>query len=117
MGAGMAPGAMDTIVQQFRDMDRTEADYDRIITGDVGYGGQSIMCDLVRGKGYDIRKRHMDCGMVIFDQETQDTHAGGSGCGCAAVTLASFILPKIEKGDWRRGVFVSYRSLNSAIRF
>lgn len=117
MGACMAPAAMDTIVQNFRDMDRTEADYDRIITGDLGYVGQSILFDLVRGKGYDIRKRHMDCGMVIFDQETQDTHAGGSGCGCAAVTLASFILPKIEKGDWRRVLFVPTGALMSTVSF
>ena len=81
MGACMAPAAMDTIVQNFIDMGRTEQDYDRIITGDLGYVGQSILFDLVRGKGFDIRKRHLDCGMTIFDQETQDTHAGGSGCG------------------------------------
>ena len=49
-------------------------------------------------KGYDLRQKHLDCGMLIFDSETQDTHAGGSGCGCAAVTLASYLLPKIESG-------------------
>ena len=81
MGACMAPAAMDTIVQNFEDFGRSEQDYDRIITGDLGYVGQSILFDLVRGKGYDIRKKHLDCGMTIYDQETQDTHAGGSGCG------------------------------------
>ena len=106
MGACMAPAAMDTIVQNLRDMEREPDEYDRIVTGDLGYVGQSILLDLVRGKGYDIRKLHLDCGMTIFDQETQDTHAGGSGCGCAAVTLASFILPKIEKGEWKRVLFV-----------
>ena len=106
MGACMAPAAMDTIVRNFEDMGRTEQDYDRIITGDLGYVGQSILFDLVRGKGYDIRERHLDCGMTIFDRQTQDTHAGGSGCGCAAVTLAAFVLPKIEKGEWKRVLFV-----------
>ena len=48
----------------------------------------------------------MDCGMTIYDQEIQDTHSGGSGCGCAATTLASFILPKIESGEWKRVLFV-----------
>ena len=117
MGACMAPAAMDTIVQNFRDMGRTEEDYDKVITGDLGYVGQSILFDLVRGKGYDIRKRHIDCGMVIFDQETQDTHAGGSGCGCAAATLASFILPKIEKGEWKRVLFVPTGALMSTVSF
>lgn len=117
MGACMAPAAMDTITQNFKDMGRSEADYDRIITGDLGYVGQSILFDLVKEEGYDIRKKHMDCGMTIFDQETQDTHAGGSGCGCAAVTLASFILPKIEKGEWKRILFVPTGALMSTVSY
>ena len=117
MGACMAPAAMDTIVQNFTDMGRTEADYDRIITGDLGYVGQSILFDLVQAKGYDIREKHMDCGMTIYDQETQDTHAGGSGCGCAAVTLASYVLPKVEKGEWKRVLFVPTGALMSTVSF
>ena len=117
MGACMAPAAMDTIVRNFEDMGRSEQDYDRIITGDLGYVGQSILFDLVRGKGYDIRERHLDCGMTIFDRQTQDTHAGGSGCGCAAVTLASFVLPKIEKGEWKRVLFVPTGALMSTVSF
>lgn len=117
MGACMAPAAMDTIVRNFLDMGRTEEDYDRIITGDLGYVGQSILFDLVRGQGYDIRKKHLDCGMTIFDRETQDTHAGGSGCGCAAVTLASFILPKVESGEWKRVLFVPTGALMSTVSY
>lgn len=117
MGACMAPAAMGTIVQNFEDFGRSEQDYDRIITGDLGYVGQSILFDLVRGKGYDIRKKHLDCGMTIYDQEKQDTHAGGSGCGCAAVTLASFIIPKIEKGEWKRVLFVPTGALMSTVSF
>ena len=55
--------------------------------------------------------------MTIFDQETQDTHAGGSGCGCAASTLASYILPKIENGEWRRILFVPTGALMSTVSF
>ena len=64
--------------------------------------GQRILFDLMKEKGFDIEKQHMDCGIEIFDSNTQDTHAGGSGCGCAAVTFVSYILPKIEKGEWKR---------------
>lgn len=117
MGACMAPAAMDTIVQNFEDTGYTEADYDRIITGDLGCIGQSILFDLVRGKGYDIRRKHLDCGMTVFDRERQDTHAGGSGCGCAAVTLASFILPRIESGEWKRVLFVPTGALLSTVSF
>ena len=113
----MAPAAMDTIVQNFKDFGRTAADYDRIVTGDLGYVGQDILFDLLERKGYDIQTKHVDCGMTIFDQKSQDTHAGGSGCGCAAVTLSSYILPKIRKGEWKRVLFVPTGALMSTVSF
>lgn len=117
MGACMAPAACDTIVQNLRDFNRKVEDYDRIITGDLGYVGQDILFDLVKQKGYDICAKHLDCGMTIFDQKTQDTHAGGSGCGCAAVTLAAYILPKIKKGEWKRILFVPTGALMSTVSY
>ena len=117
MGACMAPAACDTIVRNLEDFGRAPEDYNRIITGDLGYVGQSILFDLVLGKGYDIRKNHMDCGMTIFDQGKQDTHAGGSGCGCAATTLSSYILPKLERGEWKRVLFVPTGALMSTVSF
>ena len=117
MGACMAPAATDTIYRNFQDLGRTQENYDQIITGDLGYIGQSILFDLMKSRGYDIRKKHMDCGMTIFDQETQDTHAGGSGCGCAASTLASYILPKIENGEWKKILFVPTGALMSTVSF
>lgn len=117
MGACMAPAACDTIDRNFRDFERTEHDYDRIITGDLGYVGQSILFDLMKKKGAKIEGIHMDCGMRIFCQETQDTHAGGSGCGCAAVTLAAYILPKLQKGEWKRVLFVPTGALMSTVSF
>lgn len=117
MGACMAPAACDTILQNLKDFGRKETDYDKIITGDLGYVGQSILFDLVRKEGKDIKQNHMDCGMVIFDQNLQDTHAGGSGCGCAATTLSAYILPKLEKGEWKRILFVPTGALMSTVSF
>lgn len=117
MGACMAPAACDTIVQNLKDFERTPEDYDRIITGDLGYVGQSILFDLMRGRKIDIKNNHMDCGMTIFDQETQDTHAGGSGCGCAAVTLSAYVLPKLARGEWKRVLFVPTGALMSTVSY
>ena len=117
MGACMAPAAADTIAQNLQDFGRKVEDYDRIITGDLGYVGQDILFDLMQGKGYDIKTKHMDCGMTIYDQQAQDTHAGGSGCGCAAVTLAAYILPKVKKGEWKRILFVPTGALMSTVSF
>ena len=82
MGACMAPAACDTIYQNMMDFNRMPEDYDRIITGDLGEIGQHILFDMLKEKGFDIEKQHMDCGIEIYDKESQDTHAGGSGCGC-----------------------------------
>ena len=117
MGACMAPAACDTILQHMEDFHRMPEDYDKIITGDLGYVGQSILFDLMRGNKIDIKKNHMDCGMIIFDQKKQDTHAGGSGCGCAASTLSSWILPKIERGEWKRILFVPTGALMSTVSY
>ena len=117
MGAAMAPAACQAITQNFKDFDRKPQDYDRIFTGDLGYVGQQILWDLVSEQGYDIRKNHGDCGIEIYDQKTQDTHAGGSGCGCSAVTLSSYILPLLEQGTWKRVLFVPTGALLSPTSF
>ena len=117
MGACMAPAACDTILQNLKDFGRKEKEYDKFFTGDLGYVGQSILFDLLEKEGVDIRENHMDCGMIIFDQKSQHTNAGGSGCGCAAVTLSAHILPKIQSGEWKRVLFVPTGALMSTVSF
>ena len=117
MGACMAPAACDTIIQHFEDFGSKAEDYDRIITGDLGYVGQSILFDLMRKQGKDIMANHNDCGMMIFDQQLQDTHSGGSGCGCAAVTLSAHILPKLIRGEWKKILFVPTGALMSTVSY
>lgn len=117
MGAAMAPSAFHTIEQNLEDFEREETWYDKIITGDLGEVGQRILLDLMKEKGRNLKNLHMDCGMEIFDKESQDTHAGGSGCGCSAVTLCAYILPKIQSGDWKRVLFVPTGALLSQVSF
>ena len=87
-----------------------------LITGITGQDG-SYLAELLLEKGYDIRGKHLDCGMTIFDQQTQDTHAGGSGCGCAATVLSAYILPNIERGEWERVLFVPTGALMSTVSY
>lgn len=117
MGAAMAPAACDTIYHHLKDFNRTPSDYDRIITGDLGFVGQEILIRLLREKGYDIAAQHMDCGIEIFDPETQDTHAGGSGCGCSASLLSAHILKQVRNGDWKRILMVPTGALLSTVSF
>ena len=85
--------------------------------GDLGSIGQKVLIDLLRDKGYDISAQHMDCGIEIYDAQTQDTHAGGSGCGCSAVTLSAYILRQIEAGHWNRVLFMPTGALLSKTSF
>lgn len=113
MGCCMAPAAADTVKCHLQDFGRTPEDYDKIITGDLGKVGQKVLIDLLSQEGIDISENHTDCGIEIFDGETQDTHAGGSGCGCAASTLSAYILRQMEKGEWKRVLFVPTGALMS----
>ena len=92
MGAAMAPAAWDTIRTHFEDMSLRAEDYDLIVTGDLGRCGKELLASLAAADGYAIAGRLVDCGMLIFDSEKQDVHAGGSGCGCSAVTLCGYLL-------------------------
>lgn len=117
MGACMAPAAASTIEQHLIDFNSQPEDYDKIITGDLGKVGQRVLIDLLKEKGIDISAQHMDCGIEIFDADAQDTHAGGSGCGCSAVTLCSMLLPKLQSGEWKRILFVPTGALLSTVSF
>lgn len=117
MGGCMAPAACDTIYRNFCDFGRAPDDYDAIFTGDLGAVGKRILLDLLNEKGYDIESIYQDCGLLIFDGETQDTHSGGSGCGCSASVLAAYILPELAKGTWKRVLFVPTGALLSKTSF
>lgn len=117
MGACMAPAAASTILQHFEDWKRGPEDYDRIVTGDLGSVGKQALCDLLLEKGIDLRDKHMDCGMEIYESKEQDCHAGGSGCGCCATTLAAFLLKQLEDGNWKRILFLPTGALLSKTSF
>ena len=117
MGACMAPAAAELIAQNMSDFGAGDDYYDLIITGDLGLVGRTIILDLLERKGIHIEDRYSDCGIEIFDGDKQDTHAGGSGCGCSAVTLCAKILPMIEQGRLGRVLFVPTGALMSPTSF
>lgn len=117
MGACMAPAAVNTIQQHFEDFGVGPEAYDKIITGDLGKVGQRVLIDLLREKGIDIGDRHTDCGLLIYDCEAQDTHAGGSGCGCCAATLSAYLLKQLEEGEWKKILFLPTGALLSKVSF
>jgi len=113
MGAAMAPSAASTIKHFLADTKTTLQDYDLIMTGDLGKVGTDLLYELLESEGIDIRCRHSDCGLIIFNRENQDVHAGGSGCGCSAAVLNSFVMHRFESGDFKNILFMSTGALMS----
>ncbi len=113
MGAAMAPAALSTLLRYFGESRLTPDDFELILTGDLGYEGSEILRDLAAAEGLDIRRVHNDCGLMIYDRERQDVHSGGSGCGCSASALAADIIPKLERGELSRVLFLATGAMMS----
>ena len=113
MGAAMAPAAAHTIYQHLKDTGRKPEDYDIIATGDLGNVGKKITDQLLLEYGYDLSKNHLDCGGLIFNDESQNTESGGSGCGCSAVVSSGYLYKKLMKREIKKVLLVSTGALMS----
>lgn len=113
MGAAMAPAAYETIKAHFEDMKIGPDCYDLIITGDLGQVGKEMLMQLARRDGISLGGKLEDCGTLIFDKEEQDVHAGGSGCGCSAITLCGYLLNRIRDGKLKKILFCGTGALLS----
>ena len=112
MGSVMAPGCASTLVAHFKDTNTTPEDYDLIISGDLGKLGSEILLDLMEDYGYPLGKNYNDCGQVIFNGK-QSVLMGGSGCGCSASVLNSYIIEKVKNGEYKKVLFVATGALLS----
>lgn len=112
MGAAMAPAAADTIKTYFNDTGAKTDDFDLIVTGDLGLVGHNLACELLEKEGLNL-KNFSDCGLMLFDREKQDVHAGASGCGCSALVLCSHILNNMRAGNLKEVLFIATGALMS----
>ena len=114
MGAAMAPAAFDTLMTHFKDTGRSPNYYDAIITGDLGHIGRDILIDLCGNAGYNIKSVYNDCGVLIFDKENQDTHSGGSGCGCCATVFSGYFFKQLKDNKIKRLLLIATGALTNA---
>ena len=113
MGAAMAPAAYATISAHLKDFEKKPEDYDLIVTGDLGQVGKEMLLELAKRDGLSLGGRLEDCGTLVFDRENQDVHAGGSGCGCSAVTLCGYLLDRLNTGKLKSILFCGTGALLS----
>lgn len=114
MGAAMAPAAVDTIVTHLNDTGRSPDFYDIILSGDLGMVGKQIAIDLLSGLEVDVSKVYDDCGAMMFDKK-QDTHSGGSGCGCSASIFTGYVIKEMKAGNIKNALLLSTGALLSTI--
>ena len=113
MGAAMAPAAYETIKAHFHDLCVGPKDFDLIVSGDLGQIGKEVLMELARQDGISLGGKLADCGTLIFDNTTQDVHAGGSGCGCSAITLCGYLLEQLNSGKLKKILFCGTGALLS----
>ncbi|MBN6187645.1 stage V sporulation protein AD [Aneurinibacillus sp. BA2021] len=118
MGAAMAPAAVDTIEAHFRDLQINADHYDLIATGDLGKVGHAIARDLLAKHGMEVPESKLtDCGLLIYNDQTQEVLAGASGCACCATVTYGHLLNRLRAGEWKRILVIATGALLSPLSF
>ena len=113
MGAAMSPAAYSTIRAHFDDLHTGPEDFSLIVTGDLGQLGKEVLLELAQKDGISLGGKLTDCGTLVFDNTKQDVHAGGSGCGCSAITLCGYLLEQLSSGKLKKILFCGTGALLS----
>lgn len=111
MGAAMAPAFADTLLTHFLDTGRNPSYYDAIISGDLGKIGKDIAIDIAMSKGFNIKSNYNDCGLLIYDTKTQDTHAGGSGCACCGTVFSGYLFKQLQSKKIKKLLLIATGAL------
>ena len=111
MGAAMAPAFCDTLITHFLDTGRNPSYYDAIISGDLGHIGKEISIDITKSQGYNIKSNYNDCGVLIFDKNTQDTHSGGSGCACCGSVFSGYFFRQLRQKKLKKILLIATGAL------
>lgn len=115
MGAAMAPAALDTLLTHFSDTGRSPNYYDAIITGDLGLIGKDILTELAQNSGFNIKSVYNDCGVLVFDKSKQDTHSGGSGCGCIASVFSGYLYNELKNKKIKKILLIATGALMNSM--
>lgn len=114
MGAAMAPAFVDTLITHFLDTGRNPSYYDAIISGDLGHVGKEIAIDLAKTQGYNIKSNYNDCGVLIFDKNSQDTHSGGSGCACCGTVFSGYLFKQLQEKKYKKILLIATGALTNS---
>ncbi len=100
-GRAMAPAAIETILEHFKERRTKPSDYDLILTGDLSSFGYELVLKALEERFGEIRN-YRDCGLLLYDIDRQPVFAGGSGPGTSAAVLLSYIKKEMLIRKYRR---------------
>lgn len=115
MGAAMAPAAADTLINHFKDLNIDTDYYDLVLTGDLGKVGTEIFKELLSQKGINFGEGILNDGGVMIYPDDGRFFAGGSGCGCMAVTAYGYVLNQMANGRLKRVLCIATGALLSQL--
>ena len=117
MGGAMAPAAHDTIIRHLKKRNQTVADYDVIMTGDLGKIGLQILKNTlsIATKQTDLPMLR-DAGAEFYGDDSF-FQAGASGAGCSAAVFFSYIMEQFATGRFKRVLLVATGALLSPLSF
>ena len=103
----MAGAAADTIYKHLTELKRKPDYYDLILTGDLGIYGRNILVKYLDEK-YNIKlgKNYNDCGVMLYNLDTQPVLAGGSGPVCSALVNYGYVLKQMKSHKLKRVLIV-----------
>ena len=111
MGRAMAPAAAFTLKQHFEDFNIDASYYDLILTGDLSLYGSKVFVDILKEYGIELDNKYQDCGLIIYDINTQDVLAGGSGCGCASIVMYGYLCNLLKNKKLKRILVIATGAL------
>ena len=106
-----------TITKHFKDTGRQAKDYDLIVTGDLASVGLPIAKDLLQQNDVIMDGTvFADCGLMIYDLETQK-YVNAGAAGCSAVVTYGHILKRMRKGELKKVLVVATGALLSPLSY
>lgn len=108
MGAVMAPGAADTLINHLKETKRSSDYYDIILTGDLGKIGARLFLDILDKNDITI-SNYIDAGSILITDKKL-TEQGASGPVCLPLVLFEKI---IASRKYRKILILGTGSLHS----
>ena len=111
-GSCMAIAAFDTFKRHFKELNLDYKYYDLILTGDLSKIGKSIFEKMLKEENIEINN-YNDCGLMIYNIDSQNVFCGGSGCACSMLTVFSYVVDEMLNNKYNKVLIIPTGALLS----